>query len=1065
MMAGKKPTPFEHRLVLANWILSLLDAQKFEDLAKHINDPMLEGFDEEGVSKYHQALRLIVDRTVLSNDRLLEYDGRIVSFWKEITTRRNKDGQVLYPKYFQYLSLLFTEIYLDHYFNDPNALLKSLNAYRDDFNAGISSQQKNNGGQLFPDGLPVDDQVSKFEMEDLKKLAYWSATGSGKTLLMHINILQYKYYLKKHGREKEINRVILLTPNEGLSRQHEEEFGLSGMKAELFNKDSGRLFASQNIEIIDIHKLKETSGEKTVSIDAFEGNNLVLVDVGHRGTSGAEVGIWMERRNRLCEKGFSFEYSATFGQAMKASGNKSLAQEYAKCILFDYSYKYFYADGYGKEYRILNLEDDSNKEHRARYLTACLLAFYQQQKLFHEKRDEIRPYLIEKPLWIFVGGSVTQKPSKKDVSDVVDILLFLAQFVKNRSRSIEYIDKLLRGDSGIHNSGGQDIFAGTFTYLGQLGWNGDRTFEDILKVLFNSTVSGALHVKRIKSGGDAEGEVALHIGDENDAFGLINVGDPTGLASLCEEHPDDLAVSTSEFSHSMFRKVNSPDSHLNILIGSKKFSEGWSSWRVSTMGLMNVGKKEGSQIIQLFGRGVRLKGKGFSLKRSLGINAPREMERLETLNVFGIHANYMNQFKDYLEEEGLPSNEDRIEFVLPVIKNLGSTKLKTIRVKDGVDFKKQGDKPTLALPDSLFKRNRVVVDWYPKVQALASKDRQYLINTQSINETYFEPDHLAFIDFDALYFDLQQLKSERAWYNLNLSRGNLKTLLLDKSWYSLFIPQDEMVATSFDRVHRWQEIASSLLRKYCDRYYKHLKAAFEKDHLEYQILTEDDLNFIDEYRFLIDKSRADIVAKLKEIADAMGRGELSSLSFQGLQTLMFDRHLYQPLIHVSNKQIEVKPVPLNEGEKDFVSNLQVYFENNKSYFKGKELYLLRNMSRGRGIGFFEAGNFYPDFILWLLDGRKQYINFIDPKGILHLKGPQDPKINFHKTIKQLQKDLQLQDPDVILNSFIIANTRLSEVGHWNSGMDLDDFAKIHVYFQTEEQDTYIDKIINKFTSL
>ena len=52
------------------------------------------------------------------------------------------------------------------------------------------------------------------------------------------------------------------------------------------------------------------------------------------------------------------------------------------------------------------------------------------------------------------------------------------------------------------------------------------------------------------------------------------------------------------------------------LIGSKKFTEGWSSWRVCTLGLMNIGKKEGSQIIQLFGRGVRLKGYNFSLKRS-----------------------------------------------------------------------------------------------------------------------------------------------------------------------------------------------------------------------------------------------------------------------------------------------------------------------------------------------------------------------------------------------------------------------------------------------------------------
>jgi len=41
------------------------------------------------------------------------------------------------------------------------------------------------------------------------------------------------------------------------------------------------------------------TGEKTVAIEAFEGNNLVLVDEGHRGSSGAEVGHWMRMRSQL----------------------------------------------------------------------------------------------------------------------------------------------------------------------------------------------------------------------------------------------------------------------------------------------------------------------------------------------------------------------------------------------------------------------------------------------------------------------------------------------------------------------------------------------------------------------------------------------------------------------------------------------------------------------------------------------------------------------------------------------------------------------------------------------
>jgi hypothetical protein len=34
--------------------------------------------------------------------------------------------------------------------------------------------------------------------------------------------------------------------------------------------------------------------------------------------------------------------------------------------------------------------------------------------------------------------------------------------------------------------------------------------------------------------------------------------------------------------------------------------------------------------------------------------------------------------------------------------------------KEGIDFKKQGPKPTLDTPDEHIKKNRLVVDWYPK---------------------------------------------------------------------------------------------------------------------------------------------------------------------------------------------------------------------------------------------------------------------------------------------------------------------------------------------------------------
>jgi hypothetical protein len=879
---------------------------------------------------------------------------------------------------------------------------------------------------------------------------------------MHVNILQYKHYLKLHGRSREINRIILLTPNEGLSKQHLEEFHLSDIEAEIFSKEGRGLFTGRSVEIIEISKLREESGDKTVAVEAFEGNNLVLVDEGHTGASRGTEGAWLERRRQLCENGFSFEYSATFSQALK--NNKDLEQQYAKWILFDYSYRYFYRDGYGKDYRILNLEDDSQENTRHQYLTACLLTFYQQLKLFADQEKTLASYLIERPLWIFVGGSVNAVRTQdgKIVSDVIDILLFLSTFVSNRENSEEIIQRLLDGKSGLLNAQGHEIFGSTFQYLNALGKSGEEVFQDILQLLFNSGQTAALHVENLKG---PEGEVALRLGD-NEPFGVINVGDEDKLCKLCdEEHGDVLKVTDKDFSTSLFHGLNAKESRINILIGSRKFTQGWSSWRVSTMGLMNIGRSEGPQIIQLFGRGVRLKGKDFSLKRSsrmIDVRPPSNIGTVETLNIFGIRADYMGKFKEYLEDEGLPSNEDRIEFILPVIKDLGKKKLKIIRLKDDVDFKKDGPKPELGeIPDAI-KRYPVVVDWYPKLQMMVSGRSKNEGQELERHKAHFDESHLAFLDLDSVYFDLQQYKNEKSWHNFNLSSDSLPSLLKNKDWYTLYIPEEEMNAQSFRQIQTWQQVATALLKKFADRYYKYRKSEWESGYLEYRELREDDPNFFDEYRLMIEQSREDVLQKLDELKDLIGSGSLKNWQFLSLQAIGFSNHLYQPLLYAGDNLIEVKPVVLdNEGERDFVLDLKSYCESNPEFLKDKELYLLRNMSRGRGLGFFEAGNFYPDFILWLLHNGKQYVNFIDPKGIRNLP-ISDGKIQFHKEIKILEQ--RLGDPNVILNSFIVTETRIVEL-LWSDTVTVEDLELNNVLTRDEPDLRHIGLLLEKSIQL
>ena len=1066
---AKKPqVPFSSKLVLNQWLLALFNVKRFEELAEHLRDEALEGLDENNIHRFHNALTTHhFNLTQLPTELLLESDQNIVKHTQRLNERRITRGEELIVwKYFQYLSLLFTEIYLDRYFRDPKALLVELNGQVAAYNA---------------DKTEVD-QIAPFEetaeaWPQINKLAFWMATGSGKTLLMHANILQYQHALTQHGRRRELNRILLLTPNEGLSQQHLREFEAAGIDAELFNKDGRGLFSGQAVEILEVTRLRDEMGDRTIAIDAFEGNNLVLVDEGHRGASAGEEGAWMRFRNALCEKGFSFEYSATFGQAVK--GSPQLTEQYAKSTLCDYSYRYFYVDGFGKDYHILNLDQGTQQNHLELYLVACLLSFFQQQRLYREQGVKFRPFNIEKPLWVFVGGRVVKGLASQDASDIVEILLFLARYVADRAGSIQRIDRVL--NQGLVTVTGKDLFAERFTYLNTCGLSPAQVFDETLATIFNAPGGGQLYVENLKG---VTGEVALRLGAENEAFGVINVGDDAKLVKLCEENG--LAKDEREFSGSLFHEINKPHSTVNLLIGSKKFTEGWSSWRVSTMGLMNVGKGEGAQIIQLFGRGVRLKGYDLSLKRSgktqlhEGVERSKHIGVLETLGIFGIHADYMAQFRDFLEEEGLPTNDDRIEFLLPVIKNLGTQKLKTIRLRKTINgvstefgdaFRKLAPVPAVAPPDPAndreyhyLQKNQVLLNWYPKIQAIRSGGLIGGDADAAPNKTHLSARHMAFLDHDRMYFELERFKAERGWYNLNLTQQAIKALLVDQSWYCLQIPAEEMVGDSYEKVHLWEEIAVSLLKKYTERYYTFRKREWELPHLEYRDLEGDDPNFLgakelpDEgyYRILINKSQEEIVAKLEELKATIEKGELRPWEFRGMKAIWFRQHLYQPLLYLDTNVVEISPVPLNKGERMFVEDLKAFHEGNARFFRRKELYLLRNLSKGRGVGFFEADNFHPDFILWLLSGGQQDVIFVDPKGIRNL-GPNDPKIQFYETIKEIEQ--RLGDPAVRLHSFIVSNTSFETMREmWE--MEKSEMQKRHVLFQKEDRDSYVGTMLN-----
>ncbi|WP_236979955.1 DEAD/DEAH box helicase family protein [Membranihabitans maritimus] len=1045
-------------LLLNRYMLYLFGVNEFEGLATHLTDSRNEGWTEDHISYFHRILvTRLYSNTHLTESLLLEYDQNIFSHTDHINGKRDEP---ISWKYFQYLSLLFTEIYLDRYFSNKYQLLKDINAFVDRFNDPLDREIPNNQDLIFP----------HFKLEELNKLAFWNATGSGKTLLMHVNIRQLLYYTKKYNYIP-FENILLVTPNEGLSRQHLKEFGTSNIEAELFNKSGGGLFSRQVVKIIDIHKLNDESGDKTIAVEAFETNNCVLIDEGHRGISGDH---WKRRRDYLSQTGFAIEYSATFGQAVstsKKSEKAVLNEEYGKSILFDYSYKYFYHDGYGKDYRILNLPTDEDQIVLHKYLIGSLLSFYQQKVIHKDHPTEAKNvFLIHNPLWVFVGGTVTSGYSKRNASDILQILHFFQRFVENENESVEIIHSILDATDGLVDAGNRSIFRNFFTYITSSGLNAQEVYQDILIKLFNTSFSGGnLFVDKLKG---QDGEMGIRVGN-GEYFGLINVGDSSKLFKLTQE--EDILGVEKEFSSSLFQKVNDEESHINVLIGAKKFTEGWSSWRVSTMGLMNIGRSQGSEIIQLFGRGVRLKGYDFKLKRSTALlsherpenGIPTYIKPLETLNVFGIRADYMEQFKDILEEEGLPNGEkEYVTIHLPTMLTveLDKAKLKIFRVKENVDFKKL--KVIDLLPDSLPEGMRIKLDWYPKVQTyIAVSSRVSDIEVHYSGK--LNSNHLKHFNWFEVYEEIIKFKNERSWYNLSISFETIQQILANNQWYELYIPEDELAMDSYQKVIRWQEIGIALLKLYIDKYFNIEKQKFLQDFIEVIELTPGDPNFFEEYKIEIEQSMESIqnqllgIKQLVEKQEFKGDVEVS----QGLNVFEFANHLYMPLVSINEKKyrdlVKISPVALNTGEKRFMEDLKAYYESNKEFFEHHNLYLLRNTSR-KGIGFFEANGFYPDFIMWLVSNEEQYIGFIDPKGLRNINGIEHPKIQFYKTIKStIEPRIHAKDDRMYLSSFIVSVTSFEQLKHWRGGDTIGEFNEKNVYFMDNQRSTYIERILEK----
>jgi len=1023
-------------LYIAQFISKTLGISNLRDIQDFKN--VTEGLHTDGYSHMFHQLLARPGKTIREID-LRTYDNNITEYTQRINRNRSTPIRL---KYFQYLAVLVTEIYLDKYFKDPIKLVNEFNEY-------YSKEV---------------DPYKLYNEKYLKKIAYWMATGSGKTIIMHINILQFQRYNKDRNK-LDIQNILLITANDDMTEQHLDELEKSNIEAERFDgtKTEKRFEREDIVKIMSIHKLTEEKSSEGLTIDVewFGKKNLVLVDEGHKGKASGDIEtrVWQQRKDKITEKGFTFEYSATFAQIIDSEEDENF-NEYCESIIFDYSYKYFHRDGYGKNYKILNLDTKTefDQQYIKNLLTANAMSFL-EQILNYENIPEINEYNIEKPLWMFVGARVSGKNTKSDIVTIIEYFNYLINTKKEEI--IKIIKDILDGKPIITNSEGQPLFDNTvperhFPYLKAYYKNQEyEIYKEIMQKILHvdpETTGTKLHIVNIKS---SSGEAGLRASSNSPYFAVIYVSDnlKRDLIKDIEKKYKNIMLDNDVTTKSLFESINQ-EPNINVLIGAKKFIEGWNSWRVSNICLLNVGKSEGPQVIQLFGRGVRLKGKNYSLKRTeTGDDAPKFLPLLETLNVYGVKANYMKEFLRIIKQEQLPTYKAEVK---TRIIDPFPDDLKILKVKDDWDFYETCFK--LTKDPSIVPK----IDLRPVGFDFDSRGPQLIAVITTIDDRKIDPIILDIIGYDDIYLEALKYKNLKEYYNMHISKKSIIDFFSDVDNYTLLCNESEINIASYEDYNKVKKIAILLFKKYMDLFCKKHKKASMAKNLKLKTLEKEDKNIEKEYLVTIEGTDEKLLSYIKQLLDSEElftsskeirlTGDLRTYIYSQppyFRNAYHENHLYQPLLTNKNEKITLIPGGLNDGEAKFVDDLVEYLGKNP--FPDKEIYLLRNSTKSKGVGFYAENTYYPDFIMWIKEKDQQRVLFIDPKGLTHISfddQADESKLNLHKHLKnEIQPDLERKD--VKLDAFTVSVTDWRAVRILSQeSKSIEEFAKDrHILFQ------------------
>ena len=372
----------------------------------------------------------------------------------------------------------------------------------------------------------------------------------------------------------------------------------------------------------------------------------------------------------------------------------------------------------------------------------------------------------------------------------------------------------------------------------------------------------------------------------------------------------------------------------------------------------------------------------------------------------------------------------------------------------------------------------VLIDLSATVREITSNNTGSLSDADSTaGETQtIPPENLALVDWDAVYLALLEYKQQKGYGSLGIQPDKLPDILetQEPSLYELVADDEVVDPQSHAGRERLQEAVVNILRKYADALHRRRRSRWEAQQLVYKRLDETDPNFQlnavgeeqESYAVRVSGEKQREWAKEIEQLIAECEALYERDGDAPLPRIHFSRHLYQPLLVETDGPVAMSPPGLNAGEQTFVTDLRDFWAEEQDRLPADtELFLLRNLSRGRGVGFFESHGFYPDFILWIKNEDGQRIVFIEPHGMYH-ESPyrNSEKARLHERLPELAREITTRSEGMTaaLDSFILSTTPYPELqkSYDDGSWDREQFAEKHILFleRSEEYD-YIKRLL------